>query len=131
MKSKDLTDREGKYARTEEEIATRKWGLRSQKEVSTSDITYATTKANQTIDKRSAPLVNDYYNAIREGRIEKAQRLAKLYVNLTGKEIQEQQVEQQALSEYLTGNEKTMKSSGTSAEKLLNAVRMKKLLENP
>jgi hypothetical protein len=127
MKTSDLAAREGKYARTPEEVAMRKWGLRSQKEVVESDVTFATEHANQVLKERSGKLVGEYYNAVRNGDLKKAGARMKLYTELTGKEISDPQTELEIRKEFTTKSERVLSKEGSPAE-LLNAARMQKLI---
>jgi hypothetical protein len=127
MKTTDLAAREGKYARTPEEVSARKWGLRSQKEVSESDIAYATEHANQVLKQKSGPLVGEYYNAVRNGDLKKAAARARLYSELTGKEISDPQMEAEMNKEFTTKSERIMSKEGTPSE-ILNNVRMRHLI---
>lgn len=128
MKTSDLAAREAKYARTPEEVAMRKWGLRSQKEVVESDVTYATEHANQVLKERSGKLVGEYYDAVRSGNREKAAARMKLYTELTGKEISDVQAEQELRKEFLTKSERVLTKEGSPAE-LVNSARMQKLID--
>jgi hypothetical protein len=130
MKTKDIADRKGGYARTPEEIAMRKWGLRSQKEVVERDVAYATTSALQTAAKKSGELIDRYYSAVRRGDVESAKKLNRLYIDLTGSEegIRDRDMETQIKEEFMTDVERS-KSAIETVRKAQAIARMNKLLE--
>ena len=127
MKTKDIADRKGGYARTPEEVKMRAFGLRSQKEVVERDVSYATTSALQTAAKKSGELIDRYYSAVRRGDTKKAKELGKLYVDLTGKEIQDRDMENQIKEEFMTDVERS-KSAIETVRKAQAIARMNKLL---
>jgi len=127
MKTTDLAAREGKYARTPEEIAARRWGLRSQKEVVESEVAYATEHADQVLKQKSGALVGQYYDAVRRGDLKTANARSTLYNQLTGKEISDAQAEAEVVKEFTTKSERILKKEG-SPQEILNAARMQKLI---
>jgi len=128
IKSKDLAARKGGYERTPEEVAMRRFGLRSQKEVVARELAYETSEANRMLDVKSSELVGKYYDAIRQGNAEKANQLNTLYYNLTGKGLVTSQMEEQIKEEMYTDVEK-LSRKGSTPQKMLNIVRMDKLME--
>lgn len=131
LKTSDLADREGIYQRTPEEIAARKWGLRSQKEVLTKDLTYSVERAERERNERSSLLVKEYYDAIRRGNTKEAERLNKLYIRLTGSQtgISDPQLEKQIIDEFIDKKTRLLMKETTSPSKLIEIVRMKKILD--
>jgi hypothetical protein len=128
-KTSDLSAREGTYERTPEEVEARKWGLRSQREVVDRDVTYAFQSAEKQRQERSGRLVGDYYDALRRGNTQKAKEIQGLYARLTGKEISDAQMDQQINDEFMTRQQKLLSKERTSPAALLDAVRMKKILD--
>jgi hypothetical protein len=131
QKTTDLAARKGAYERTQEEINARRWGLRSQKEVVERDVTYATQHADQIRNQRSGELVTAYYDAIRRGDTKRARELDTLYIRLTGAEegITDPQLEKQIMDEFLGDKNKILMKEKTSPGALLEAMRMKKILD--
>lgn len=129
MKNSDLSDRRGGYTRTPDEDAVRAWGIRSQKEVLTRDVAYATNSANQALTKKASELIDQYYNAVRLGNTEKAKKLATLYMDISGKEITDVQFENQIKEEFYNDVEKA-NTKGMTPRQLMNAAKMNKLLES-
>lgn len=127
MKNSDLGDRNAVYTRSPEEVDVRKWGIRSQQEVATRDVSYATQSANQSLTRRSSELIDRYYNAVRTGDAQKAKELAALYMDLTGKSFSDTQIQNQVMEELYTDVQQNVKNSRTPRQ-LLNAARMTKLL---
>lgn len=128
MKSKDLEERKGGYARTPEEIAMRKWGLRSQKEVVSREVTYSTQQANKLLEEKSGELVGKFYDAVRKGNVKKARELNQLYLDLTGKAISKPQIEAQQKQEMMTDIERS-KLGANTPQKMANVARMNKILK--
>lgn len=128
FKTTDLVDRNATTVRTPEDIAKRQLGLRSQDEVLKRDVGYTTASANQSLTRRSSELIDHYYSAIRQGDAEKAQSLAQLYFELTGKTFSETQITNQLMEEAMTDLQQNVKSAKTPRQ-LLNLARMQKILE--
>lgn len=129
FKTSDLADRKGAYERSPEEIAVRQWGVRSQKEVKTRDVAYATSSANLTLEKRSGELIDRIYSAARTGNTKRVQELSALYTELTGKAITETQIVNQIKEEMYTDVQRNQMNANTP-QQLLNVGRMNKLLES-
>lgn len=129
LKNSDLADRSGTYARTPEEETIRNWGVRSQKEVVTRDVGYATRLANQTITKKSGELGSKIYDAARRGDVKKYEELTKLYVDLTGKELPAGAFDREIKEEFYTDIQKNVTNANTPRQ-LMNAAKMNKLLES-
>jgi hypothetical protein len=129
LKTSDLADRSGTYARKPEEETMRNWGVRSQKEVVTRDVGYATRLANQTITKKSGELGSKIYDAYRRGDTQKYMELTTLYVDLTGKELPAGTFDKEIKEEFYTDIQKNLTNSNTPRQ-LLNAAKMQKLLES-
>jgi len=127
MKSSDLEAREGKYARTPEEVKMRQFGIRSQKEVVTNDLNYANNKAKTTMKDRSGDIVDKYYDAARRGNKKKASELYDLYRELTGKDMPE--MDTRSKGEFMTDLEKNIDKNQNSARMLLNAARTQQILQ--
>lgn len=128
MKNSDLQDMKGSYARSEDEVAIRKWGLRSQREVLSRDVNYATQNTNQLSTQKAGELIDRYYNAIRKGDKQRANELAQLYTRLTGNAISNTQLENQVKEEMFTDIERNVSRSKTPIQ-LLNTGRALKLME--
>lgn len=129
FKTSDLADRKGAYERSPEEIAVRQWGVRSQKEVKTRDVAYATSSANLALEKRSGELIDRIYSAARTGNTKRVQELSALYTELTGKAITETQIANQIKEEMYTDVQRNQMNANTP-QQLLNVGRMNKLLES-
>lgn len=128
LKNSDLADRKGGYTRTPDEVETRKWGLRSQQEVMSREVAYANSSANQALTKKGGELIDRYYAAVRRGDKESMNKLAQLYIDITGKEISETQIQNQIKEELLTDMQRNVDQS-KSPRQLLNTTRALKLLE--
>jgi len=113
-KTTDVADHKGMYARTPEEESLRTWGLRSQGEVFEKDMAYRLSQKEQETTKRGGSIINDIYAASRRQDVKQTQELAKLYVQITGKELTNTQIEKQIMDEYTSafqravGNAKTV-----------------------
>jgi GNAT superfamily N-acetyltransferase len=129
MRTSDLKDRKGGYARTPEENEMRKFGVRSQKEVLTRDVGYSTALANQTMNTKSGEIMDKFYDAVRRGDTKKVKELATLYTDVSGKEISTPALEAQIKEEYYTDIEKQSTRNATPRQ-LMNAAKMQKLLES-
>ena len=131
QKTSDLAARKGSYERTPEEVTARKWGLRSQKEVVERDVTYSTQRADQARRERSGALVQDYYDAVRRGDLKRAGELNALYTRLTGapEGISNEQTEKQIMEEFVTEKNRLLMKEKTSPGAMLEAARMKKILD--
>lgn len=127
-KTTDLADKKARVNRTEEDIAVRKWGLKTQREVLEGDVSYATDSQNRSIQTRSGELIDRYYSAVRRGDVKKARELNELYISLTGRAISNTQIETQIKEEMMTDVQRT-NSRAKTPQQLLNIVRMNKILE--
>lgn len=127
-KASDLADRQGQYARTPEEETLRKLGLRSQKEVFTSDINYRIGQRAQDVEKRSQGVVEKYYDALRRGDTKRMENLQSLYVRLNGKGIENPQLESQIKEEYLTAIERAQ-TTAKKLEAVKGMARLTKMIE--
>lgn len=113
-KTTDVADHKGMYARTPEEERLRAWGLRSQGEVFEKDMAYRLSQKEMETTKRGGSIINDIYAASRRQDVKQTQELAKLYVQITGKELTNTQIEKQIMDEYTSafqravGNAKTV-----------------------
>jgi hypothetical protein len=128
MKTTDIADRKGGYARSQEETATRKWGIRSQAEVKARDVAYATSSADMALTKKGGELIDQYYNAARKGDKKRVEELATLYADITGNSISDTQFENQIKEEFYSDIEKNKMGTKTPRQ-LLNAGRMSRILE--
>jgi hypothetical protein len=124
--TRDLGKREGQVERTPEQESTRKWGLRSQKEVIERDAAFATTKKNQDAQTVIKQLPGDIYNAARNGNKQKVRDLARLYTNLTGNPVTAEQIGAEAQKEFTTSSTRALMGAtnieGMKAVKLLKDV---------
>jgi hypothetical protein len=68
------------------------------------------------------------YNQVRNGNMEKARDYAKLYTQLSGKPLTNEQFTNRAIREYTTGSERMMMNV-TTVEGLVAAKRLKQLLD--
>lgn len=113
-KTTDVADHKGMYARTPEEERLRAWGLRSQGEVFEKDMAYRLSQKEMETTKRGGSIINDIYAASRRQDVKQTQELVKLYVQITGKELTNTQIEKQIMDEYTSafqravGNAKTV-----------------------
>jgi hypothetical protein len=123
----DLVDRKGAYARSPEEVAVRKWGVRSQEEVATRQQAFSDTRAQQVTRERAQSVSDSLYNAIRNGNVERATELNTLYTKLTGKPVSRQQFENQLWEEMTTAVQKNLERANTPLE-VQRAARTAKLL---
>ena len=130
MKTSDLAKRDASVSRTPGEETIRKFGLRSQREVVEKDVKYITDNANSVANKKSAELIEKFYDASRQGNTKKAEELAGLYTRLTGKEITNAQMDKQVQQEYLTGFQKSATKQNMTPQEAINFARMVKILEN-
>lgn len=128
MKTSDLADRKGGYTRTEDEVNIRKWGLRSQQEVLSRDVNWAAQQANMTTKEKTTGLVEKIYDAARQGNSAKVEELRKLLIDLTGKDISSEQLQNQLLEEQMDDVSRNVRNS-KSPQQMLNTARSLKLLE--
>lgn len=131
MKSSDLAKREAVYTRTPEEQAVRNWGIRSQKEVLTKDVDWAIRSQEMAGTQKAGELVDKIYDASRRGDVKKVKELSTLYTQLTGKAFSDTQMQNQVEKEFLSTFDRRTKdlTNEQVPQKLLNYVRMKKILE--
>jgi hypothetical protein len=129
MKSTDLAAREGSVTRTPAEESIRKWGLRSQREVTEKDVNYLVNSNNMVAKKKSGDLMDKIYDAARRGDKLQVQKLSSLYTQLTGKEISSDSFANQINQEYTTSLDKTKMKKGMTPQELLNIARMQRILE--
>lgn len=128
MKTSDLADRKGGYTRTEDEVNIRKWGLRSQQEVLSRDVNWAAQQANMTTKEKTTGLVEKIYDAARQGNAAKVEELRKLLIDLTGKDISSEQLQNQLLEEQMDDVSRNVRNS-KSPQQMLNTARSLRLLE--
>jgi hypothetical protein len=128
MKASDLEDRRGGYTRDENEVDLRKWGLRSQSEIVTRDVSWSASSANQQLNEKSSQLIDRIYSAARRGDTKKVGELLNLYTELTGKEISSLQIENQLKEERLSDLQREGLKAGENPRKLLNVGRVQKFL---
>lgn len=125
---RDLADRKGQVSRTPEEENLRKWGLRSQREVVEKDAAFRASKLESDSKTVISGLPGRIYNELRNNNTEKAQNLMNLYFKLTGKEITDEQIENQALEEFTTSAQRT-KMNATSIPGMLAIKRLQQIQE--
>lgn len=128
LRSTDLADRKGGYVRTPEEESLRKWGFRSQKEVATRDITYSESRATKTAREKSQTIPDKFYDALRRGKVDEAKELNTVYTKLTGKGIDDKQLENQVREEMFDAVQRS-KNAAKSLEAMKNIKRMDDLLK--
>lgn len=128
LRSTDLADRKGGYVRTPEEESLRKWGFRSQKEVATRDITYSESRATKTAREKSQTIPDKFYDALRRGKVDEAKELNTVYTKLTGKRIDDKQLENQVREEMFDAVQRS-KNAAKSLEAMKNIKRMDDLLK--
>lgn len=128
MKTSDLADRKGGYTRNEDEVNIRKWGLRSQQEVLSRDVNWAAQQANMETKERTTGLVEKIYDAARQGNTERVKQLRQLLIDLTGKDISSEQLQNQLLEEQMDDVSRNARNSKTP-QQMLNTARSLKILE--
>jgi hypothetical protein len=108
-KTSDMADREGKFARTERDVDIRKWGLRSQDEVKSSDRQYKESRAKKEVGDRLTKIPDKLYDAVRRGDIKDAKEYTRIYLELTGsdRDFLQQLIETRLMEEYTTSSEKS------------------------
>jgi hypothetical protein len=124
----DVTDHRGIYERSSGEVTLRKFGLRSQDEQAVRDATYSLDRAEKAARQKSVGLVDGFYDAVKRGDVEKAKSLNEVYVKLTGKNISNEQLENQMKDNYLTQIQKSQ-TAAKSLQALKNAKRMERVLQ--
>jgi hypothetical protein len=127
-KPTDMASRTGMYARSSEEEFLRSIGLRSQKEVVSRDRTYAAQKQAATGANVMRELPDKIYNQLRNNNPEKAKDFITLYVELSGKELSAEQLENQLVQEFTTADEKLMMRKNMPLETMLAIKRLKQTL---
>jgi len=81
------------------------------------------------INKKSGELIDQIYSAARRGDTEKVKDLTNLYVDLTGKPVSGEAIENQMKEEFLSEVQK-QQLKGKAPKALMNIARMNKLLES-
>jgi len=130
LKPSDLAAREGQYLRTPKEDAIRRWGLRPQSEVVSSETLYDLKHQATVGAEKSKEIVEKFYHAAREGDKVRAGELAGLYTRMTGKEIQDQQMTNQVNQEFTTAIEKAQTSPTMTLQQLHNLARFKAVMRD-
>ena len=128
-KSSDLADQQAVIARTPEEAAVRKWGLRSQREVMERDVTFRAKSAAKAAKDRAATLPDKILNAAKAGDVGKVNELTALYTKLTGQGISNTQLENQIKEAYLTDLERYRAKKTLSPMEAMRMARLQKILE--
>lgn len=103
----------GQIERTPEEERLRAFGLKSQREVVERDNAFRVSKLESDSRKVMEQLPGRVYNALKVGDKEKAKDLISLYTKLSGKEMSSQQIENEAIREYTTSDQRAKKDSTT------------------
>lgn len=103
----------GQIERTPEEERLRAFGLKSQREVVERDNAFRVSKLESDSKKVMEQLPGRVYNALKVGDKEKAKDLISLYTKLSGKEMSSQQIENEAIREYTTADQRAKKDSTT------------------
>lgn len=123
----NVEDHKGKYTRTPGEESLRAWGLRSQAEIAERDKTFMQDSKNKEVEKRGYSLVNEIYSSARLGNPNQTEKLAKLYVELTGKSL-DSALQKQVMDEYTTAYQRATTGAKT-IEAMKNIKRMQDLFE--
>jgi hypothetical protein len=119
MKTNDLAKREASYTRTEDDVAIRKFGIRSQNEVQTKDIEYAFSTAKVALSRHTNELSGKIYDAARRGNTEEVSKLMSLYVDLTGKDFDSSTLEREIKQEFMTRIEQATDKTNSARQLLL------------
>jgi len=128
-KPRSLKDRAGQYARTPEEERLRAFGLRSQREAVVRDQTYQEQKVAQTAQKIVSALPGKIYNQLRNNDKEGAKDFITLYAQLSGKDFNVRQLEQQIVEEYTTPDQRMMMKKNLPVETVLAYKRLQETLK--
>ena len=124
-KTRRLADREGSITRTPQEESLRALGFRSQREVEEKDAAYAARKKEAQTKTVIREIPDKFYNAVRNGDMDKARDYMRLYTTLSGNKMSVEQFNNRIMKEYMTGAEK----SATKAQTLDGMVAVKRLKE--
>jgi hypothetical protein len=128
-KPRSLKDRAGQYARTPEEERLRAFGLRSQREAVVRDQTYQEQKVAQSAQKIVSALPGKIYNQLRNNDKEGAKDFITLYAQLSGKDFNVRQLEQQIVEEYTTPDQRMMMKKNLPVETVLAYKRLQETLK--
>ena len=119
---------EGDVVRTPGDETARRWGMRTQREVLTKDETYRASARRVQGQAAATAAMDKFYNAARKNDVETAQSYAKLYTELSGKGITNEQISARLMREFTSGKEKTLTAAKT-LEAMRAAKRMMEIIE--
>jgi len=128
-KIKDLSAMEGQVARTPQEESLRAWGLRSQREVSERDQTYATQKHIAQAAQITRDLPGKIYNKLATNQTDDAREYIELYVELSGKAPTRQQIETQMIARFTTPGQRLNMKKNMPLEAVLAVKRLHETLD--
>lgn len=103
------------YARTPSDDNLRLMGLRSQPETMEREVGYRTNRATEVATQKAASIPDAFYAAVKTGNTKAAEEYFKDYTLLTGKEITNEQMEQQINQNYFTTLERATTGAKTVA----------------
>lgn len=128
-KIKDLSAMEGQVARTPADERLRAWGLRSQREVSERDQTYATQKHIAQAAQITRDLPGKIYNKLATNQTDDAREYIELYVELSGKAPTRQQIETQIIARFTTPGQRLNMKKNMPLEAVLAVKRLHETLD--
>lgn len=128
-KIKDLSAMEGQVARTPADERLRAWGLRSQREVSERDQTYATQKHIAQAAQITRDLPGKIYNKLATNQTDDAREYIELYVELSGKAPTRQQLETQIIARFTTPGQRLNMKKNMPLEAVLAVKRLHETLD--
>lgn len=99
---------EGDFARRPEDEQARAWGLRTQRETLVRDETYRAQSAQQQTKLAVNSSFDAFYKAAVKGDVDKAKSYARLYSELSGKAITNEQIKNQIVKEWTTSQERAL-----------------------
>lgn len=99
---------EGDFARRPEDEAARAMGLRTQRETLVRDETYRAQAAQQQTKAAVNSSFDAFYRAARKGDTDGAKSYARLYTELSGKAITNEQIKNQIIKEWTTSQERAL-----------------------
>lgn len=99
---------EGDFARRPEDEQARAWGLRTQRETLVRDETYRAQSAQQQTKLAVNSSFDAFYKAAVKGDVDKAKSYARLYSELSGKPITNEQIKNQIVKEWTTSQERAL-----------------------
>ena len=128
-KIKDLSAMEGQVKRTPADERLRAWGLRSQREVSERDQTYATQKHIAQATQITRDLPGKIYNKLATNQLDDAKEYIELYTELSGKAPTRQQLETQIIARFTTPGQRLNMKKTMPLETVLAVKRLHETLD--